>query len=261
MDFNIIGIQRKIAPMREALLQHSLYTRLDSLDALRRFMENHVFAVWDFMVLLKALQNRLTSTSEAWTPSKDPVARRLINEIVLCEESDLDINGKPSSHYEMYLAGMKQCGADTRAITRFLECLTKGYALKSVVKHNLAETEPHIRHFLDTTLSIIASNKAHVIAAAFTFGREDLIPDLFTQIIRDLDKKVPHQLTAFVYYLERHIEVDAGEHGPMAYEMIAHLCGNDEKKWQEATAAAEKALQARLKLWDAIEHQLQPVVH
>ncbi len=255
-DFNILAIQNRIAPLREKLLKHELYKHLNDLNDLRGFMENHVFAVWDFMVLLKALQIRLTSTSEAWVPSKSPVARRLINDIVLCEESDLDLNGNPSSHYEMYLAGMKQCGANTQKVTRMISFLQKGYSHKSLVKYNVAELEPHVLDFLRTTLNIVKTDEVHRIAAAFTFGREDLIPDLFTEIVRDLDAKMPNQLTAFIYYLERHIEVDADEHGPMANKMIADLCGNDEQKWQEAADAAYQALEARLKFWDAISNQL-----
>ena len=102
------------------------------------------------------------------------------------------------------------------------------------------------------TFDVIDSRSAHKIAAAFTFGREDLIPDLFTEIVKDLDRKVTGKLDAFIYYLQRHIEVDGDEHGPMAYQMIDDLCGNDEILWLEAQQAAFKALEARLKLWDAI---------
>ncbi|MGB0176461.1 MAG: DUF3050 domain-containing protein [Owenweeksia sp.] len=251
-DYHILGIQQKINPLREKLLQHELYSHLNTPSDLQLFMENHVFAVWDFMVLLKALQIRLTSTSEAWVPSKSPVARRLINEIVLCEESDLDINGKPSSHYEMYLAGMKQSGADVSPVVNFVKLIEKGYSHKSMVKYNVGEVPGPIQDFLRTTLDIVKNGKVHEIAAAFTFGREDLIPDLFTEIVKDLDRKVPGKLNAFIYYLQRHIEVDGDEHGPMAYQMIGDLCGNDETLWLEAQQAACKALEARLKLWDAI---------
>lgn len=80
---------------------------------------------------------------------------------------------------------------------------------------------------------------------------------MFTEIVKDLNQKFGGKLSAFVYYLERHIEIDAGEHGPMAEQMIAELCGNDETKWQEAQEAAKQALEARLAFWDAITLQLK----
>ncbi|MBB5343441.1 DUF3050 domain-containing protein [Tunturibacter empetritectus] len=61
------------------------------------------------------------------------------------------------------------------------------------------------------------------------------------------------------WYMERHIEVDSEEHGPMALRMIAELCGNDNAKWGEAGEAAEIALRARLALWDGIADRLKTV--
>ncbi len=44
-------LREKIAPLREALVHHSIYTEVDSLDRLCQFMQMHLFAVWDFMSL------------------------------------------------------------------------------------------------------------------------------------------------------------------------------------------------------------------
>jgi len=257
MDFNIIGIKRSIEDLRQQLLNHELYQHLENIEQMQLFMEQHVFAVWDFMVLLKALQRKLTSTEEAWVPTENKIARRLINDIVLAEESDLDINQQPSSHYEMYLAAMKQCGANTQAINRLVRKAKEGHSLKSLVLYNVAEMDSASLSFVKNSYAVVKRNKVHEVAAAFSFGREDLIPDMFTEIVKDLNQKFGGKLSAFVYYLERHIEIDADEHGPMAEQMIAELCCNDETKWQEAQEAAKQALEARLALWDNITVKLR----
>lgn len=251
-DSHIIAIERRIEPLRKQILEHPLYESLKDIDDLKRFMEYHIFAVWDFMSLLKALQIRLTSVNEAWVPTESKLARRLINEIVLAEESDEDEAGNPASHYELYMDAMRQAGANTRSIIHFLKTVNRRFKLKDILKYNLAEIEEGVLEFLRANHTIIRRGKTHEMAAAFTFGREDLIPDMFTEIVKELNTKFPGQLDAFVYYLDRHIELDGDEHGPMALKMITELCGNDESKWLEAEEACVEALEARLQLWDAI---------
>jgi hypothetical protein len=108
-----------------------------------------------------------------------------------------------------------------------------------------------------STFRTIERGQLHAIAAAFTFGREDLIPDMFRGFLRDQDRQLNGQLGLFRWYLDRHVEVDGDEHGPMALEMMAELCGEDDRKWQEAAGAAVEALEARLELWDAIADSLR----
>ena len=160
-------------------------------------MENHVYAVWDFMSLLKSLQSILTCTSSPWKPIGDSKIRRLINSIVLEEESDVDIDGLPASHFEMYLDAMNQCGANISPIESFM---------KNVNSTHLPKVNSGVDFFLKSTFDVIESNEPHKIASAFTFGREDLIPDMFTAIVKEYNSD--NKLDKFVYYLERHIELD-----------------------------------------------------
>ncbi|MBQ0909134.1 DUF3050 domain-containing protein [Flavobacterium sp. F-328] len=253
---NIATINNSIQPQKELLLQHSLYNKVKTIADLQCFLENHVYAVWDFMSLLKALQSKLTCTSTPWFATPNPETRYLINEIVLAEESDLTLDGKRSSHYEMYIEAMEACQADTNGIKAFLQEVD---SLKNIfVAIKTSNLHPNIKAFLDFTFRVIEEGKAHEIAAAFTFGREDLIPSMFTEILRNFQANFPEtDLSKLIYYFERHIELDADEHGPMAMTMITELCGNDAQKWSDVEKVSKQALEKRIGLWDAIEEQLQ----
>jgi hypothetical protein len=241
MNKNIQHINTQIAEYKKDVVNHPLYNQLNTIEDVQKLMEIHVYAVWDFMSLLKGLQIELTCTTLPWKPIGNTKIRRLINSIVLEEESDVDSAGNPSSHYEMYLEAMKECGANTNEIDKFVN---------SVSDLNLPKVNTAIDSFLATTFDILNSGEAHKIASAFTFGREDLIPDMFTAIVNDLSKE--HKLDKFVYYLERHIELDGGEHGPLALELISNLCGEDKQKWKEVEETAIACLVARKKLWDLV---------
>jgi hypothetical protein len=243
------ALQARIHPLQQRLAKHPLYASIASTEDLHTFMQSHVFAVWDFMSLLKALQRGLTCVDVPWLPSSQPEARRLINEIVLGEESDL-YQGRAASHFELYLAAMRECGASTLAIEALLEELQTGASVENAL---LSASVPEgARNFVQQTFALIQKGQLHATAAAFTFGREDLIPDMFRGFVRELDQQMSGRLELFVWYLERHIEVDGEEHGPMALRMVAELCGDDPQRWQEAGDAAEQALLARLALWDGI---------
>jgi len=253
---NIIEINSKLQSQKETLLHHTLYEKVKTINDLHQFLECHVYAVWDFMSLLKALQSKLTCTTTPWFASVNPQTRYLINEIVLAEESDLTLDGKRLSHFEMYVDAMKDCGADTIELTTFItDVLDTKNVFIAIKKSSL---HPNVKAFLDFTFRIIEEGKTHKIAAAFTFGREDLIPNMFTEILKNFQQNFPEtDLSKLIYYFERHIELDADEHGPMAMEMINELCGNDSKKWMEVEEVSVLALEKRIELWDAIEEKIE----
>jgi len=249
---NIQHINNSIESQKSALLQHSLYNKVKTIEDLHTFLESHVYAVWDFMSLLKALQSQLTCTTTPWFATKNPETRYLINEIVLAEETDLTLDGKRQSHYEMYIEAMEACGADTNKIKIFLSEIQSLQNIFVAIKKS--DLHPSIKAFLDFTFRVIEEGKPHEIAAAFTFGREDLIPGMFHAILKNFQEQFPEiDLSKLVYYFERHIELDADEHGPMAMQMITELCEEDPQKWKEVEEVSILALEKRIDLWDAIE--------
>jgi hypothetical protein len=248
------ALAEQLRPLYDRLASHPLYGSFEMVEDLHVFMEAHVFAVWDFMSLLKTLQRRLTCVDVPWVPCKFALSRRLVNEIVLGEESDV-YGTETVSHFELYLRAMRECGASTSAIDALLDGLHDGAGWEAALAMSGAPVAA--QRFVRTTFAVIDSNKLHATAAAFTFGREDLIPDMFRGFIRDQNERLHGRLELMRWYLERHIEVDGEEHGPMALRMVAELCGDDTTKWQEAANAAETALRARIALWDGVAESLQ----
>ena len=294
-----------LADCRERLVRHRIYGLVNSAARLRRFMESHVFAVWDFQSLLKAMQQRLTCTSIPWVPTPDAEARRLVNEIVLDEESDALPEGGSASHFELYLHGMRNAGADTGPIDRMIETLRAGVSQvgkpaatvgqdvdggsqvgkpAATVRQEAAErmgqdvdggpqggksvatvvgdamreagapeaAQAFVRH----SFAVIESGSTHGIVAAFTYGREDVIPDMFRGLVSSLASRDP-AWERFHWYLDRHIEADDEKHAPVCRRIMARLCGDDPAKWAEASQVARACVEARIALWDAIAAELE----
>jgi len=256
-----------LADCRERLVRHRIYGLVNSAPRLRRFMESHVFAVWDFQSLLKAMQQRLTCTSLPWVPTLDPEARRLVNEIVLDEESDELPEGGSASHFELYLEGMRAAGADTGPIDGMIEALQAGRlpqveqpaaTVGEVVAEAMrASGAPNAaRDFVRKSFAVIESGSTHGIVAAFTYGREDVIPDMFRSLVSSLASR-DAAWARFHWYLERHIEADDEKHAPVCRRIMARLCGDDPAKWAEASRVARECIEARIALWDAIAADIE----
>jgi hypothetical protein len=246
-NMRIEKMRAALTPIRSTVTAHGIYRRLRSLADVNTFMEHHVFAVWDFMSLLKSLQRQLTCVTIPWVPTGPTTSRRLINDIVLVEESDA-LGGGFISHFELYLRGMRDAGAYTATIDRFVALLRGGVDVPEALLR--ADVPRPAAEFVASTWATIAKAPVHSQAAAFAFGREDLIPEMFDQVVGIDDGS--GRLGTFRDYLVRHIMVDAEEHTPMAMQMIADLCGDDDAKWDECADTAVQALEARVRLWDGI---------
>ena len=253
---NIDSTQNKIKDHQNKLLEHKLYSNIETIKDLQVFTENHIYAVWDFMSLLKALQIRLTCTKTPWLPNNNSQTAYLINEIVLAEETDINQVGERKSHYELYLDAMIDIGAKTEKPVEIINEIANSENIFNAIEN--INIHPNIKNFLNFTFSVIDEGKPHKIAAIFTFGRENLIPNMFNEILREFEKNVSEgDISKLIYYFERHIELDEDEHGPMALEMVSMLAENDPVKWKEIEDISIEALEKRILLWDAINEQIE----
>ena len=238
-----------IETKRRHMVEHPVFTAIRDMKSLRVFMEAHVFAVWDFMSLVKRLQRDLTCIEVPWLPPRDRQAAQLINQIVLGEETDIGPHGEPVSHLELYLGAMREVGANTACFERFLKAVASGAPLAKAFEH--AAVAPFIQEFTSHTLQIAERAPSLAVMANFFYGREDVIPRMFSNLLKKW-RIGADKAPMFVYYLNRHIEVDSDQHGPAAKAILAAATGNDPRRRFEILNTACQSIEARIKLWDGL---------
>ena len=246
-----MNVSQPILSARARLAAHPVYEAVQDLSDLHVFMEHHSFAVWDFMSLLKSLQHILAPVHTPWRPTGQPELTRFINEIVVEEESDV---APPStgrsfmSHFELYHFAMTEVGADTQGLDRLLERLDTTPLHEALAPPEIPDA---VRRFLGHTFQTLAAGKPHEIGAAFTFGREQVVPDMFSAFV-ERSGLTEADAPCFHYYLQRHIELDGGSHGTLSLQLMEHLIDGDPVRQAEAERAALEAIEARIAFWDAV---------
>jgi len=248
-----------LATLRTQLLDHPVYAEVASIEDLRRFMEDHVFAVWDFMSLLKRLQQDLTCTKVPWFPADNARAARLINDIVIGEETDVDPDGSYVSHLDLYLRAMVDVGASTRQFDKFRSMAQVGVSVEKAMVR--AGVSSHVQDFVAHTMTLARSGSTEEVLAAFFYGREDIIPEMFSRLQKTLPGSRHDNdndpLRHFAYYIDRHIELDGDSHGPMGRELLEGLVADSPQRDERALRAACNSIKARIELWNGTLNTLR----
>lgn len=242
---------------RAGLLAHPVYESLRGPEEVNLFLKHHVWAVWDFMSLLKSLQARLTCVGVPWVPAPFPFAARLINEIVLGEETDADGRGGHASHFELYLEAMREAGADTSAIEKFVGQIARGISWETALRDGADQIPKAACAFVSYHVRLAEAGSLAAVAGAFTLAREGVIPDMFDRLLLELGEAMPDRYGRFAYYLRRHIELDGDEHGPAATRLLDLVTEGSESKAREAIEAARLSMRLRADLYDAVHHAVQ----
>ena len=241
-------ILAETADLRSELLQHPIYSQINDVASLQIFMQHHVFAVLDFMWLLKRLQKELTCTETPWLPILESYLARFVNEIVLGEESDEDGRGGFCSHFELYLSSMNDVQANRDQIFRFTQSLREGLAVSQALK--LATAPASVQNFVSFTHQTVTTCSAAEVACVFCFGREDIIPEMLQRLLTTFED-TQMQVPSLSYYIRRHIELDGDHHGPLSRRMVNLLCV-DVATTEKCVLTTRTAIQQRIQLWDVV---------
>lgn len=241
-------ILQETADLRARLLHHDVYRRINTLDSLRGFMQDHVFAVLDFMWLLKRLQASFCCQNVPWLPPADPNLARFVNEIVLGEETDSDGQGAYCSHFELYLSAMAEIGVPTERMDRFTQALRTGHSVHEALK--VSGAPEHVKRFVYFTHSVATNSPTCDVASVFCFGREDVIPEMFQRLLESFEAS-GMQVPRLSFYIRRHIELDGDQHGPLTRQMVRTVC-QTEQEIHSAIQSARRALELRIELWDGV---------
>jgi hypothetical protein len=252
--FSPVSLQYDV--LKHQLSNHKLYCEINTRDNLKIFMEHHVYAVWDFMSLIKSLQKNIAPATVPWLPPKNPRYANFINQLVLEEESDYalinDTGSMHASHFESYLHAMTEVGANIQPISEFIEAANERGINAALQLPSIPESA---KEFMCFTFDIIERNKPHLLTATLAYGREGLVPQLFQSLEDGLLINVQEAPNLYAY-LERHIQLDGEEHGPLAIQLLQGLCEGAAQKHAASIGIAEQALMVRLKFWDGIQSKL-----
>ena len=234
---------------QQRLAAHPIYAAVATIDDLRCFMQHHVYSVWDFMSLIKHLQGMVAPASCPWNAAGDASVRRFVNELVLEEESDEHpVNGGYTSHFDLYLSAMEEVGADTVPVRAFVDRVRRD-GIDAALQQS-AIPEPS-RRFTRTTFDLISAQRPHLAAAALAIGREHIVPCMFRAILQRIgvnDERAP----MFHAYLNRHVHLDEDFHAPLSLRLLNSLCAGDPVKIGQAVDASQRAIAARMTLWDGV---------
>ena len=255
--YSFYNFQNATTPYKIMLFNNKLFEQTFETSKVKIFMDSHVFAIWDYLTILKALQRKLASKNIRLLDQDVPDLPFLINQIVINEEIEEESSQEYLSAlgvYQLYINTMKEIGADINPITNFVESIKNEKYWKDALK----ETKSLYRYlpittydYLEHNLSVVDYAKIHELAGVFFFGRED-IHCKFNLFLRGNQENAKN-FSNLKNFLQRHIDDDAKNKNPILGEYILNLlCKNDETKWKEVETSVIEAIKKRNEFLDGI---------
>ena len=248
----------ELAPLLELRCQklktHPVFEFVQTKEDLRYFMSWHAFAVWNFMSLAQRLQHELKSAHLPWTPPKSSPVARMLNDIVLGEESDVKMWGWHSSHIDLYLSAMKEVGANASQLEKFLGLISLKIEVNNALR--MVKAPEAVQKFVLATNATVKNGSVSEVLGAFLYAREEAIPHIFNSRLAEWFDPI-EQAPNFMYYLKRHIALQGECEGSVAMELVNDLTRGLEDSLQKIQHASVMAIDQRLALWNALQSELE----
>jgi hypothetical protein len=152
---------------------------------------------------------------------------------------------------------MEDIGASTVQFDNFCSMVRSGVPVDASLTRSGAAQ--HVQRFVTHTMAVATKARTEEVLAAFFYGREDIIPEMFRRLLKTLydARQDNNSLRYFIYYIDRHIELDGDSHGPKGRELLESLVANSSDKAERAMRAACGSIEARIGLWDGTLSKLR----
>jgi hypothetical protein len=126
------------------------------------------------MSLLKRLQQDMTCIAVLWFPADNAKAARLINDIVIGEETDVGPAAPMSAISIFTSAQWRTSPPAPLQFDRFRALVLVGVPVEIALARIGAP--PHVQAFVAHTMRLANSGSTEEVLAAFFYRREDIIP-------------------------------------------------------------------------------------
>jgi len=237
----------------EDVINHPMFKKLNNIYNIKKYSEFQIWCVWDFMSILKQVQNFIFCNDILWLPPENPNAGAAFYRLIESEETDLGFKGgdlNRASHFQSFRAAMQELNADTKNIDNFLELIKTGKTLPEAL--NKSGASPQTKSFLLTNNHLIKQSPYNAIAL-ITLTRENFLPAVFKSLLSYVNEN--EKIELFVWYHKRHIYLDSVLHGPLSIQIFNEYFTNKLLIKQSIIASIE-SLKARNELLNEINEQL-----
>ena len=152
---------------------------------------------------------------------------------------------------------MEDVGASTVQFDTFCSMVRAGDPVEvALTRVGVAR---HVRAFVTNTMTLATTGTTEEVLAAFFYGREDIIPEMFRRLLKTLygANYENHDIRHLIYYIDRHIELDGDSHGPKGKELLEDMLKNSPDKAKRAMRTACRSIEARIAFWNGTLSKLR----